>query len=592
LFLFATSTASIAGPGHQPVQYIGYWHDGSGVFRDCNPVNTWNEWDFKEVVTGKDDRGREQKMEVPDKERRVNIVWKVPHYNWCNGGIIITGGKLIGMTDRGGLGFYADRPADFVGALMVAFDPATGKELWRTDLDHWDLVPDGAVLSKELQTFNQKMTELYRAWVPLGLALRARHGGVSLTEERYRQLSQPVRALFPDLPADLASLKGTIYDNTGYEQIHFFGKLLPKYFPELAETRKKIQKAGYLLDPWAGKHDSLGISMQTPVSDGKHIYVHTGYGGVFCLDLNGKIIWKTWCGSGWERAAAIPSPVLSTGGSLLHIVSMKGKDKVRMAVSTKDGKEVWSSPFQGSYQSGPTVLTLPIAGDRSKPLEVLYFSGNGQVLRATDGKELCKGLPAAWNGRPTPVSGDVLIMNNKSADGGGGSNIKNDYDEGWAAIRLKAVSADAVVPETLWQGKKWGWGNVVARDNVVYALDGTVEAVDLLTGQQLGQSNGKVPNKVPFHYPILAGDLLIGMETTGRFGVAQVSADGRDLKVVSTPRLGERVYGAKDGLPLDMKFSYGCQMCASGNRIFIRSMTDLYCIGDPAEALRLSKEHQ
>jgi outer membrane protein assembly factor BamB len=585
--------AGEAATGFQPLRYIGYWHDGSGVFRDCTPPAAWNEYDFKMVVTGKDSKGKEQKEEVPGKERLVNIVWKVPHYNWCNGGMIVVGGKVIGVADRGGLGFYADKPADFVGALMVAFDPATGKELWRTDLDHWDLVPDGAALRKEVQVLNQKLTEVYRVWAPLGARLRARHNGTNLDADTYRTLATPVRALIPDVPAEIDALKGTLFDNTGYEQIHFFGKVLPKYFPELDAMRNRIQKAGYLVDPWAGKYDPLGISMQTPVSDGKRIYMHTAYGAAFCLDLDGKILWKTWSGGGWERAAAIPSPVLSTNGSLLHIISLKGKDKVRMAVSTKDGREVWSSPFHGSYQTGPTVLTLPIGGDSAKPLEVLYFSGSGQVLRAADGKEVCKDLPAAWNGRPTPVSGDVLIMNNKSADGGGGSNIKNEYPEGWSAIRLTATNADTVVPEALWQGKKWGWGNVTARDGVVFAMggkNGGVESVDLKTGATLATAGGKITG--PFHYPILAGDHLISLDMKGNFGVAQVSADGHQIKLIGDSRLGDRVFGERGSSLLDMKFSYGCQLFASGNRLFVRSMTDLYCLGDPNAPLRLSKEHQ
>jgi outer membrane protein assembly factor BamB len=593
LCFFTATTMSIAGPGHQPVQYIGYHHDGSGVFRDCTPVSTWNEWDFKEVVTGKDERGKEQKAEVPDKERRVNIVWKVPHYNWCNGGMIIVGGKLFAMSDRGGFGFYADRPAEFAGAELFCHDPATGKLLWKTDLDHWDLVPNGAELRTLLLDYNKRQTEVYRAWAPLGLAMRARASGAALTEERYQQLSKPVRALIPDLPADLASLKGTVFDSTGYEQLHFFGKILPKYFPDLAETRKKLQAAGYLLDPWGGKYDPLGISMQTPVSDGKYIYVHTSYGGVFCVDLTGKIVWKRWQGAGWERAAAIPSPVLS--GDLLHIIGVEGKskdkNKLRIAVNKADGKTVWTAPFRGSYQTGPVVLDLPIAGDLKNRLTVLVFQGDGSVLRAKDGKELLTGLPAAWNGRPIGVDGDIVVLNNKSADGGGGSSIKNDYDEGWAAVRLTAPNADTVKAEVLWQGKKMGWGNVVARDGVVFHhARNLVESFDIRTGEQLGKATGTMV--AAFHFPILAGDYLFGLEPKGFCGVAQVSADGRTLKVIGNSRLGDRVYGGKNSGPLDMKFSYGCQMFASGNRIFIRSMTDLYCLGNPAEALRLSKEHQ
>jgi hypothetical protein len=40
------------------------------------------------------------------------------------------------------------------------------------------------------------------------------------------------------------------------------------------------------------------------------------------------------------------------------------------------------------------------------------------------------------------------------------------------------------------------------------------------------------------------------------------------------------------------RYSYGSNLFFSGNRIFVRSMTDLYCLGDPKQAMVLSEEHR
>ena len=74
--------------------------------------------------------------------------------------------------------------------------------------------------------------------------------------------------------------------------------------------RKKLLEVGYLKDAWAFKPDHLGISMMTPVTDGKHVFVSTAYGAAFCVDLDGQVVWKQFLGGGWQRGAAIPSPVL------------------------------------------------------------------------------------------------------------------------------------------------------------------------------------------------------------------------------------------------------------------------------------------
>ena len=590
----ASSAAEPPPPGHQPLRYIGYYHDGSGVFRDATPVTSWNEWDFKEVETGeKDGRGRPVKVTVPDRERRVNIVWKVPHYNWCNGGMIVAGGKLFAMSDRAGLGFYADRLAEFAGAELFCIDPADGKTIWKIDLDHWDLVPNGAELRKTLLEYNRKGTEIYRAWCPLGNALRDREGGVKLSETHYQELAKPARVFFADLPGDLAGLKGTIFDNTGYEQIHFM-KLLPKYFPAVVEMRKKIQAAGYLLDPWGGKYDHLGINMQTPVSDGKRVWICTAYGGVFCADLNGKIIWKKWLGGGWDRAAAIPSPVLA--GDLLITIGRESQGRqprtAWIALDTKNGRQIWDSPFRGSYQQGPIVLDLPLGGDANNKVQVLYCQ-NGTVLRVTDGRILVSGLGVMYTGRPCQVYRDIIVTGNTYQDGGGSAKSEFPEQAGCAALRLKAENADKVVAEVLWQGKKMDVSGLVARDGVLFhrARDGKVESYDLLMGNQIGKTSGACECR-PTHYSILVGEYILGLSTDGKTGVTQVSQDGKTLKVIGTNRLGDRYYHHRNPDPLGRTFNGGAQPFASGNRVFVRSNTDLYCIGDPNQPMRLSREHR
>jgi outer membrane protein assembly factor BamB len=577
-------SSSSSQPGHQPEQYIGYWYDGSGVIPGCDLVSEWNETEFT----------KDGRHEKPVGKKHVNIVYKVPHYNWCNGGMIIVNGKLFTMSDRGGYGFYADRAADFVGAELFCIDPATGKELWKRDLDHWDLLPNPEGIRKTILEYNKLEAKIYGAYAPLGSAMRSR-GKVKLTPERYLELAKPLRDLIPDLPATLGDIKGHIIDSRGYEQLHFYGKVMPKYFPKMAEMRKKILKMGYLMDPWGGKWDPLGISMMTPVSDGKNIYVSTAYGAVFCYDLDGNLRWKRWFGGGMDRAPAIPSPILVDGMLIVttHPPDAKKPNRgaVRMALDKTNGKVIWTARHSGSYQTGPTALRLHVGGEASKPMTVLYYQGNGVVLRASDGVQLAEGLPEVWTGRPTAVDGDVLVGNNRLADGGGSSNIKNKYDKGWAAFRLKAPTRDKVEVELLWQGKKLAQDGVVAEDGIVYHLsDRAIETFELETGKLIAQKKGRL--KDSRHYTMLLGDTLMGLDDHGFSTVATVSPDGKTISDVRVNRLGTLDYGKHQPSPMDKVFQYGAQFTASGNRLFIRSNTHLYCIGDPDAKMVLNPEHR
>ncbi|MFW5859490.1 MAG: PQQ-binding-like beta-propeller repeat protein [Planctomycetota bacterium] len=587
LVLLACGTAGAAETapvGHQPLQYIGLCHDGSGVIPDCEPVLTWNETDFAKQ-DGK-------KYDKPVAENHVNIVYKVPHYNWSNGAPIVVGGRLYALNDRGGFGYYADRAAEFAGVELFCIDPATGEELWRKDLDHWDLVPDGARLREMVLEYNQLEARIYGAYAPMGSAMRTRNK-VPLTPERYLKLAEPLRDLIPDLPATLADIKGHVIDSKKYEQIHFYKTVARKYFPEMLEMRKEIQQAGYLRDPWGGKWDPLGISMQTPVSDGEHIYVSTAFGAVFCVDLDGEMVWKRWYGGGFTRAPAIPSPILV--GDLLVVTTHDPEAKkanrgvVRMGIDKRSGETLWTAPYGGGYQAEPVALRLHVGGDPSKAMDVLYYGGNGVVLRARDGKTLATNLAGNGTGRPVAVAGDVVVLPNKSADGGR-SKEKNPYEQGVCALRLSAPDADTVTAEALWQGKNLNWAGLVARDGILYHMDdSTVESLNLETGEQIASKRN--PGKKSRHYILLAGDTLIGLNDHGFSTAARVDRDGQ-IGEVHANRLGTLDYGKAQPSPLDKVFNYGAGFTVSGNRIWTRSTTHLYCIGDPEQEAVLSPVHR
>ncbi len=53
-----------------------------------------------------------------------------------------------------------------------------------------------------------------------------------------------------------------------------------------------------------------------------------------------------------------------------------------------------------------------------------------------------------------------------------------------------------------------------------------------------------------------------------------------------------KMEASEDGPARHLRFQYGSNLFSSGNRIFVRSMTDLYCIGDPKQAMVLSEEHR
>jgi hypothetical protein len=349
--------------------------------------------------------------------------------------------------------------------------------------------------------------------------------------------------------------------------------------------------------------------MQTPVSDGKHVYVQTSFGAVFCVDLEGRIVWKHWNPAAITRGAAIPSPILC--GDLLIVT--RGTKPVpggagggrrtpepieRVALHKRDGQKVWASPTNdtGHYRAAPVAMSLPVAGDLSRRLEVIIFH-NGDVVRVRDGKTVGSKVAMSGHARPWAVWKDVLVLTNRRQDGGHDvSESSNPRPGGTMALKLRAASEDEVSSEILWHEAKGKFRDCpVVRDGLVYMVgDREFQIRDAMTGAMVDKKPYPRGSDT-FHMHILAGNQVVGLNKMGVSMVVSLSSDGRKSGAIAASRLGDLPQEGTKGVPcnpFNEMFNYGSQLFASGNRIFIRSNRDLYCIGDPAQPLRLSPEHQ
>lgn len=357
-----------------------------------------------------------------------------------------------------------------------------------------------------------------------------------------------------------------------------------------------LLKFGYRYNDFFGQGSFIEDAFATPVTDGKSVWAVTFYGDAFCYDLTGKLVWKQWYGKGGTRMTSITSPIL-VGDLLIFAgcpVEAKIADKKNqdcwMAVDKQTGKLVWATPRQGgmSYPAAsPSLHRLVLGGDATKTLEVLWCP-TGQILRVRDGKVLAKEIGSHGNSRPWAVHGDILVIENGSADGGQGK--AQTFPEGTVAFRLKATDADTVTAEQLWiQPKGSAATRLVSRNGMLYGFMGRGDkmkfaAFDLMTGKEL--KSAPAPSSEPHHLSALAGSQAFALDLDGVCRVFGLDANGLPDGTRNVNRLGLRPYRAYDC------FNEGSEPAFSGNRIFIRSYTDVYCLGNPGEPLRLSKEHQ
>ena len=95
--------------------------------------------------------------------------------------------------------------------------------------------------------------------------------------------------------------------------------------------------------PKAGKNPNSTYACETPVVDGKRIYAYFGMNGLFCYDMEGKLLWQKDMGAyytqnGWGTGS---SPVLFK--DILYIQFDNEKNSFIVALDAETGDEKWKT---------------------------------------------------------------------------------------------------------------------------------------------------------------------------------------------------------------------------------------------------------
>lgn len=101
------------------------------------------------------------------------------------------------------------------------------------------------------------------------------------------------------------------------------------------------EREAYKGVPKGSRHLKNSFASETPVTDGERIYAYFGNIGLFCYDINGKLLWSQPYGPfntryGWGTAA---SPVLYK--DRLYLVNDNEDRSFLAAVDKRTGKEIW-----------------------------------------------------------------------------------------------------------------------------------------------------------------------------------------------------------------------------------------------------------
>ncbi len=319
-------------------------------------------------------------------------------------------------------------------------------------------------------------------------------------------------------------------------------------------------------------HGWNGFASASCTTDGSHVYAFFGTPGLFCYDLDGKLVWQHNFGiftseAGWGTAA---SPFLyedlviqncdNDGAKGLPAGNKTGSaaPEALVALNKKTGAVVWTTPRNMGRGFSTPCLILTAAGRvdlvLNGPLGVVGYDPR-------TGQERWRCMRPSTKddqrfGEPLPVFNQEMLF------------IESGRPGPCQGIRLPG-EGDITRSHVLWTGARRGHRDVASPilvDGLVYAADnkGVLSCYELKTGKEL--YNERIGNGKALGSPVLVrGKLLFVLDD----GVTVVVEPGRALQIAGRNKLSSS--GSLD---------FGASPAIAGGRLYLRSQSVLYCIGE------------
>ncbi|MEQ8768513.1 MAG: PQQ-binding-like beta-propeller repeat protein [Planctomycetota bacterium] len=305
--------------------------------------------------------------------------------------------------------------------------------------------------------------------------------------------------------------------------------------------------------PHEGKHQTASFASNSPITDGENLYVSFGSRGLYCLSVDGEVLWEKDLG---DMKIAFQfgegsSPALH-GDSLVVNWDHEGSSFIA-CFDKKTGDEKWRKARDESTSWGTPLITEV----NGKPQVIVTGGGFSRGYDLASGEEIwrCSGMTA--NPIPSPVRvGDLVYL----MSGFRGSALQ--------AIKIAEAQGDiSDKPAKVWEHDKrtsYVPSALVAGDYIYFlsVMNGILTCLDRKTGEVAYDSQRIEGISNIYASPVgAAGRVYL----TGREGTTVVIAQGPEYKVLATNEIPETV---------------DASLAIVDGEILLRGDKHLYCIGN------------
>jgi outer membrane protein assembly factor BamB len=311
------------------------------------------------------------------------------------------------------------------------------------------------------------------------------------------------------------------------------------------------ERVAKVAKPQEGYHRRYGsFASNSPVTDGMHLYAFFGSRGIYCYDLNGKLLWEKEFPPMRMRLQFGEGVAPVVDGDNLYLKFDQEEGSYMVALDKRTGQEIWRvTRNEVSSWSPPLVIT-----HNGHKQVVVSASTRVRSYEPATGKLIweCAGLGS--NAIPAPVTGGNVVY-----------VMSGHRSPNLLAIRLgregNLTGTDAIA----WTNDRGNsyTASPVLHDNKLYFVtdSGMLSCLNALTGEAYYRQQ-RLPKPYNFKAsPVGAnGKLYLATED----GDVVVVRMGEKYEVLATNTLTDQVFIATPAI-------------ATGN-LYLRSQDALYCI--------------
>lgn len=314
------------------------------------------------------------------------------------------------------------------------------------------------------------------------------------------------------------------------------------------------QRAVYEAIPHEGGHYTGSLASASPVTDGKHVFAFFGSFGLYCLDFEGKLIWKKQLGKlNTKHGHGEGSSPALHGDTLIVNQDHEGKSFI-VALDKKTGKELWKAKREEvTSWSTPIVVT-----HKGKAQAIVPGTKRMRGYDLATGKVLWQVGGLSGNIVASPVHAKGVVYAGSSYE------IRS-----LLAVRLEDAKGDLTgTKNVLWKRTNmtpYVPSPLLYGESIYYLrhYQNVLSRVDAKTGMDEGGPFrlGGLGNI--YASPVGAADRVY---VTDQRGVTLVlEHGGKEPKVLAVNRVGDNV---------------SASLALVGEELFLRGETNLYCIAE------------